>query len=164
MYTRYFKLLMLLLIPVVTLLSGFRSNTDLFEKMKGKWKVEKITYTLGTGDSTAKNPVAEFSFAGGTNPNDQYGGYYQIDNSQKLLFLYQLDSSQPTTGELIIAVLLPSNLTVSRQTYFGAQPDFSSIWTVTELPGGIFKLKGESIIKRPGGKEQSVPTEIQLKQ
>lgn len=142
--------------------SGFRSKVNLFQKLQGNWQVDKIMYSLPAGDSTAQSPAAQFSFNGGNNPAEQHEGYYQLNGKNKYTFLYQLDGNGAPSAELILAVLSPPGQPLNRLSFFGSQPDFSAIWTVTELPGEIVKLNGQATLRR-GGKEESVPVEIRLK-
>jgi hypothetical protein len=137
--------------------SGFRSQTNLFGKLTGTWKADKIIYSLSSEDSTAVSPVAEFIFNGGANPSDQHEGHYQFSGKVRYAFLYQLESN-----ELIIAVLSPSGQPLNRLAFFGSQPDLSAVWTVSELPGGLMKLNGQATIRR-GSKDESVNVEISLK-
>ncbi len=159
----YRHLVMLSAAVLVTLSQfGFRSKVSLFQKLQGNWTVDKVTYSLPSGDSIAQNQEAQFSFDGGDNPSEQHEGYYQLNGKSKYTFLYQLDGNGAPSAELILAVLSPPGQPLNRLSFFGSQPDFSSIWTVTELPGGIVKLSGQATLRR-GGKEESVPAEIQLK-
>ena len=137
--------------------SAFRSKATLFATLQGNWKVDKITYTLATGDSTAGSPAGGFSFSGGGDPAGQHEGNYQLDGKTRYPFLYQLDNA-----ELVIAVLSPPDQPLNRLSFFGTQPDLSAIWTVAELPGGLVKLTGQAVVRRKG-KEDTVPTEIRLK-
>jgi hypothetical protein len=136
--------------------SAFKSKATLSAALQGDWKVDKITYTLSTGDSTAQSPAGGFGFGGGNDPAGQQG-HYQLDGKTKYPFLYQMEQA-----ELIIAVLSPSGQPLNRISFFGTQPDFSAIWTVTELPGGQLKLNGQAVVRRKG-KEETVLTEIRLK-
>ncbi len=151
----------LVLVGAVVLLtlsqSAFRSKATLFNTLQGNWKVNKITYTLGTGDSTAQSPAGGFNFGAGSDPAGQHEGNYHLDSKTKYSFLYQLENA-----ELVIAVLSPPGQPLNRLSFFGTQPDFSAIWTVTELPGGQLKLNGQAVVRRKG-KEETVPAEIQLK-
>ncbi len=137
--------------------SAFKSKATLFNTLQGNWKVDKITYTLASGDSTAGSSAGGFSFSGGNDPAGQHEGNYQLDGKSKYPFVYQLDNA-----ELIIAVLSPPGQPLNRLSFFGTQPDFSAIWTVTEIPGGQLQLRGTAVVRRKG-KEESVPTEIRLK-
>ena len=137
--------------------SAFKSKATLSSTLQGNWKVDKITYTLGTGDSTAQSPPGGFNFSEGSDPTGQHEGNYQLDGKNKYPFLYQLENA-----ELIIAVLSPPGQPLNRLSFFGTQPDFSSIWTVTELPGGLLKLNGTAMVRRKG-KEENLPVEIRLK-
>ncbi len=136
--------------------SAFKSKATLSDALQGDWKVDKITYTLSTGDSTAASPAGGFGFGGGNDPAGQQG-HYQLDGKTKYPFLYQMEQA-----ELVIAVLSPPGQPLNRLSFFGTQPDFSAIWTVTELPGGLLKLNGQAVVRRKG-KEETVPTEIRLK-
>lgn len=136
--------------------SAFRSKATLSDALQGDWKVDKITYTFSTGDSTAQSPAGGFGFGGGNDPAGQQG-HYQLDGKIKYPFLYQVEQA-----ELVIAVLSPPGQPLNRLSFFGTQPDFSAVWTVTELPGGQLKLSGQATVRRKG-KEETVPTEIRLK-